>query len=238
MKKLLILGASVFIFWSCGKSEKSQDENNSISVEDFEAQISPDLLGKPVEKFNNKLDELLTLEMASEALGLPGGDAEKDYEQTFNDPTLHSIAYKWNTGRKETLSLPSGRKLDVPAQDYVKLAWLQHSNQNKYNNTYREPTKEELAALDRILGDETEKMDLPDNVNETLKEDLGDGLASNLNFIDVSGVGDLARWNTKTNELPVYYKGISFIIQVNSGRGTEGDKDIAAEVAKKIVKKL
>lgn len=231
MKNLTYLLLSIMLLWACGSSDKSQSKTADIN--NLEASISPELLEEIVEKHRENLDELLTLEMAASTLGLPAEEAEKEIEKFLN-----AVYYKWDNGRTKMLSLPSGREIEVPANDLVSLSWFRESTLNRFKNSYREPTKEELAALDRILGEETDKMDLPDEVEEVLEEGMSDALTSNLQFTDVKGVGELARWNSKTNELPVYYKGISFVIQVESGKGEVVDKDLAIKVAKEIIKKL
>lgn len=231
MKKITFLLLSIMLLWACGSSDKNQ--SNIVDISDLEASISPELLEEIVEKHRENLDELLTLEMAASTLGLPAEEAEKEIQTVIN-----AVYYKWDNGRTKMLSLPSGTEMEVPALDQVALKWFRESTLNRFMNSYREPTKEELGALDRILGEETEKLEMPDEVGEVLEGGMGDALTSNLQFTDVEGVGELARWNTKVNELPVYYKGISFIIHVESGKGDEVDKELAIKVAKDVLKKL
>ena len=73
--------------------------------------------------FKDKIDELLTLEMAAQVSGLSESEAKKDYSK-FS--ALESLKYEWKSNRIKKVAI-NGQTINVPATNYIELSWLKNT---------------------------------------------------------------------------------------------------------------
>lgn len=193
-------------------------------------------------EFNGKLDELLTLEMASNCSGLPSKEAEVDYRKTMKNPEYHSLEYKWKSDRKREIDY-NGMKIEAKAPNVVKLSWVKESDLKKFTFNYHNPTEKELADAKKAM--KAKKQEMIDEGKITAEQaEIVDGftdhMVTNFNVIDVPNLGEKAVWiqDKHENHLKVLYKGIDFQLLVELSDNESENKAKAIELAKEVMKNI
>lgn len=94
MKTALLSLLSIFLFaFTCTGDKKENLESQANQAID-------EVVGNSADEFKGKLDQLLTLEMASEISGYAASEAQKDYNQVLKNPATHSVSYRWGKRKK------------------------------------------------------------------------------------------------------------------------------------------
>lgn len=192
-------------------------------------------------KWEGKLDQLFTLEMAAQATGYAAAEATKDYNQVLKNPQTHSIQYKWDKGRIEVSDKVknriTGKPMEIPADDYVEVSWVRGTTLKDFKHNYHTPTAEEMAYADKAVSAKTAEMQSQGKINAeqaAMANDLAADLAKGLSYDEVPGVGDYAVWNNKDKNLKVFYQGLEFQVYANLGDG-DRNKNTCVDIAKKII---
>ena len=195
--------------------------------------------GQPAEKWNGKLDELLTLEMAAETSGFPSGEAEVDYNKVLKSPETHSVRYGWQKGRVQMIQNPVTKsEMKVPVEDSVELSWVRSTTLDKFKANYHTPTAQELAQADAAIENKVGEMQAEGRVSQQQAESakgMASSLGKGLSYDEVSGVGDYAVWNNKHKELKVFYQGLEFQVRTVLSDEEAVNREKAVEVAQKII---
>jgi hypothetical protein len=233
MKTAFLLLITVSVILSCD-SKKSESSETTLS------EAIDQSLGDNVDKFTGKLDELLTLEIASDALGYEPEKAKKEYSQVLKNPKTHSVSYEWDMGRIKEIKIPgTTQTISAPQSDQISLSWLQAITKEQFNQHYRTPTQEELKRADEAMKTKMDEMVAAGKINANQAK-MGQGMASSmgsgLSFTDIDGVGTQAKWNNKNQELVVLTKGIMFQIKVDTEDSEEMRKQKSIKAAKRIIK--
>jgi len=93
MKTSLITLMSIFLFaFTCEGDKKENQQLNSLEKEALELTREA---GLKAEDFKNKIDELLTLEIAAQVANLPANEAKKKH----NTAIMESVKYEWKSDR-------------------------------------------------------------------------------------------------------------------------------------------
>ena len=153
MKIVQLILLSIFLFaFSC------KNEGSSTVMEQEVNDAVEQAIGKTSDEYNGKLDELLTLEIASEVTGYTPNEAKKKYSKILKDPATHSVSYNWDKGRMKKVNNPiTNKEMNVPINDFVKIAWVRNTTLEKFKFDYHTPTAEEIKianeAMDKKLSE-------------------------------------------------------------------------------------
>lgn len=230
-----ILLLSLFLFAFSCKNEGSstvmeQEVNNAVEQ----------AIGKTSDEYNGKLDELLTLEIASEVTGYAPDEARKDYNKIFKDPATHSVSYEWDKGRMKKVNNPiTNKEMNKPINDFVKIAWVRNTTLDKFKFDYHTPTAEEIKKANEAMDKKLNEMVGEGKATKEqadLSKEMANGLMSGQSYTEVSNVGDYATWNNKYKHLKVFYRGLEFEITVEVSDDESVNKQKSIEVAKQIIK--
>ena len=233
MKTALLSLLSIFLFaFTCSGDKKENLESKANQAID-------EVVGNSADEFKGKLDQLLTLEMASEISGYAASEAQKDYNQVLKNPATHSVSYLWEKGRNQEIKNPiNGKMMDVPADDFIQLSWVKNTTLKEFKFNYHTPTAEELANADKAMNEKVNEMQQQGKADASQAE-MAKGMASEmakgLSFDEIKGVGDYAVWNNKYKELKVFYKGLEFQITAELSDDEKVNKQKSIETAKKII---
>ena len=233
MKTALLSLLSIFLFaFTCSGDKKENLESQANQAID-------EVVGNSADEFKGKLDQLLTLEMASEISGYAASEAQKDYNQVLKNPATHSVSYLWEKGRNQQIKNPiNGKMMDVPADDFIQLSWVKNTTLKEFKFNYHTPTAEELTNADKAMNEKVNEMQQQGKADASQAE-MAKGMASEmakgLSFDEIKGVGDYAVWNNKYKELKVFYKGLEFQITAKLSDDEKVNKQKSIETAKKII---
>lgn len=229
---ILMIASATF---SCSGETQSTDTD---IVEKINEAVD-ESLGKSIDKYSGKLDELLTLEIASQAIGYDGAEAKKDYNKVLKNPSTHSLAYRWEKGRQKSIKNPiTGGSMDIPTDDFVEISWVKGSTLSEFKHNYHTPTAEELANADKAMDAKIKEMESEGKISGeqgSSAKGLATALGEGLSYDEVTGVGDYAVWNNKNKQLKVFYRGMEFQIMVESGNDESVNRQKSVEVAKRII---
>lgn len=106
--------------------------------------------------------------------------------------------------------------------------------QKYFKNSHTKPSKEDMEKLDQEFQKQADEKGLTDKQEETGKS-LSGGIADNLKFIDVEGIGDMASWDDLGSKLDILVGTIQFGVNIHTGEGTKADIEKAKVVAKDIM---
>lgn len=238
--RFIIIFFSLFTAIGCGSDKKGQPET---LTEEFEKTIEENVI--LAKDYKGRLDEILTLEMASEISGFPASEAKKspdsDLEKKINKI---SIQYSWDKTKRNRKMEILGRKMDVPVSDVISLSWLQNMTLKDFKRENHKPTDEELIAADKAVSEKTKEMQKEGKVTND-QADLATSMAKdamkNIAFEEVKNVGDYAVFvdqkfaGVPTRELKVFYNGISFTLLVDLSDDSKANDDKAIALANKII---
>lgn len=235
MKIVQLIILSIFLFaFSC------KNEGNSSALEEETNEAIEQAIGKTSDEYNGKLDELLTLEIASEATGYVPNEARKDYSKILKDPATHSVSYNWDKGRMKKVNNPiTNKEMNVPINDFVKIAWVRNTTLEKFKFDYHTPTAEEIKIANEAMDKKLSEMVGEGKATKEqadLSKEMGNGLMNGQSYTEVSNVGDYATWNNKYKQLKVFYKELEFEITVEVSNDESVNKQKSIEVAKQIIK--
>ena len=236
MKTSLLSVLSIFLFaFTCSGDKKENLESQANEAID-------EVVGKTADEFNGKLDQLLTLEMASEISGYVATEAEKDYNQVLKSPVTHSVSYQWKKGRNKQIKNPiNGEMMDIPAKDFIQLSWVKNTTLKEFKFNYHTPTAEELANANKAMSEKANEMQQQGKVDASqanMAKGMASDMAKGLSFDEIKGVGEYAVWNNKYKELKVFYKGLEFQITTEMSDEEKINKQKSIETAQLIINKL
>ncbi|VXB34197.1 conserved hypothetical protein [Flavobacterium sp. 9AF] len=234
MKTTIIALTSIFLFaFSCkneGSSTVMEQENNK-AVEQA--------IGKTSDEYNGKLDELLTLEIASEVTGYVPNEAKKKYSKILKDPATHSVSYNWDKGRMKKVNNPiTNKEMNIPIDDFVEITWVRNTSLDKFKFDYHTPTAEEIKIANQAMDKKMTEMQgegKATNEQANSAKEMANSMMDGISFTDISNVGDNAKWDNKYKHLKVFYKGLEFEITAEVSDNEAINKQKAIAVAKQII---
>lgn len=232
MKRIIYVTTAALVLNACS-SDNQKTTNDRISDAIDEA------MGETADEFTGKLDELLTLNLASDISGLSGDEAEIYYNQVLKNPRAHSLSYSWVSDRKQTIEV-AGRSMEVPVQDKVEICWVGSSTLEQFKQNYHNLTDEEkrsaAKAMEKKMGEMVENGEVTKDQAD-MAGGFADGLMENYKVTDVTGVGEHAVWIERkiASELKVYYKGLEFQLNVNLSDDEAINKEKSIALARRII---
>lgn len=241
---LLIASFSMFAFYACNSAE-----NNSNNISGSNT-IDPKSKGGNtcLLSFTEKYDELLTMDMVSQATGKDAGGMIFGYQKIAKSSKYHDVSFSWKTGRKKNVS-----GLEVPVDDYVKLTGIDAISLNKFKMSYKAVSAEDAQVLKNTANDAIDGKSNNKSVNDGLKQldDMGiskdeqkkkmESLTNSAQsmtqgFVAIENLGDAAVWNTKTHTMYVFKNGAMFELVVDLSDVAK-NKDIAIAISQMILDK-
>ncbi len=236
MMKTITTTAIVFclLLIACKSKNNSTAETNLNKVINQTA-------GESTTDWSGKLTELFTLEMAAAVTGYAPAEAKQDYNQVLKNSSTHSLAYRWEKGRSKAINNPINNKtMEVPADDFIQLAWVRATTLNEFKRNYHTPTAEEKANAEQAMKGKLKQMEQEGAISSeqsAAAENIATGLGDELSFTEVPGVGEYAVWNNKQKQLKVFYKGLEFEITAELASDEVVNKQKSIEAAKLIIQK-
>ncbi|NJN50228.1 MAG: hypothetical protein HC798_03435 [Polaribacter sp.] len=235
---MIITFTSIMLFvLSCEGNKKEKQQLNDIEKEVVE---SLGAAGLKAEDFKNKIDELLTLEIATQVSGLPNNEAEKEYSK-FS--ALESLKYKWKSNRTKKMTI-NGQSLNVPAQNTIQLSWVKNTSLEQFKHDYHNPTAIELKNAEEAMNNKMNELNAEGKASKEQTDKAKSTAKASIPKFKVEEVPNLGNYavfvnsgimGTTTRVLKVFYKGLSFTLEVDlSDDSTINDKK-AIETAKMII---
>ena len=237
MKTTLIALVSIFLFaFSCNGDKTEKEQLNSLEKEALEVTKEA---GLKAEDFKDKIDELLTLEMAAQASGLPETEATKKHNTTV----MESVKYEWKSDRTKKVAI-NGQTINVPATNYIELSWVKNTTLEQFKHDYHNPTAEELQKASSAMDKKANELNAEGKASKE-QTDAANYIAKNsiskFKVEEVPNLGDYAVFvnsgimGVSTRDLKVFYKELSFTLEVDlSDNAADNDKK-AIETAKMII---
>lgn len=245
MKTVVIILLSLFLFaFSCQGDKK---ENNATLENELNQVVAEKII--LADAFKGKLDQLLTLELASETSGYPASEAKKspdsEIEKKYNKI---SVSYSWEKSNRIQTVEVLGRKIEAPKPDKVELSWVKNTTLEAFKKENHNPTEAEIKQADEAISKKMDELNSDGKAtNQQTKEAsaIAKNAMKNFSVEEVAGVGDYAVFTTTKfagvpiRELKVFYKGLSFQLTVDlSNDSTINDKKAIALAQKIINQKL
>ena len=238
MKTTVIALVSIFLFaFSCEGDKKENAQLNGLEKEAVEL---AEEAGVKAEDFKGKIDELLTLEMASQVSSLPAAEAEKKHSTIV----MESLKYQWKSNRTRKLEISKGNFMDIPLKNTIELSWVKNTTLKQFKHDYHNPTAEELknasVAMDKKM------KELEANGNATKQQaDVASGITKgSISKFRVEEVPSLGTYSVfvnsgmmgvTTRDLKVFYKGLTFSLNVDLSNNKEDNDKKAIKTAQMII---
>lgn len=235
MKIVQLILLSVFLFaFSCKEENKNELENQLETAIESSG-------GKTADEWNGKLDQLFTLEMASQVTHYDASEAVKDYNQVLKNPQTHSVQYKWDKGRVEVsdkIKNPiTGKPMEIPTNDYVEVSWVRTTTLEEFKHNYHTPTAEELANASKAMDAKMQEMQNSGKATSdqaAMAKEMATSLGEGLSYTEIPNIGNYTVWNNKDKNLKVFYQGLEFQVYANLGNEAK-NKEACIAAAKLII---
>ncbi|MBW8366974.1 MAG: hypothetical protein K0M70_03845 [Arenimonas sp.] len=234
MRSPTLLACLAALLIGCGPAPAPSGAGDQPSAVPLGADVaarSPSIAAGPsFGPWKNRLDELLTLELAAEAAGLPAAAAEKDYIDG-----LPQIAYTWPSDRKEAYG-----GMQLSKKNRVSIANIQTGvTPEFFRSRFRAASETELAQVDK----EADRQAAERGLDKPQAADVSD-LAAALSAVspseELTGVGDLAVWETGEHEQVLYvlFNGSSLRMTVDISDDPDANRAAAVALARRLIQRL
>lgn len=201
--------------------------------------------------------ELISEDLVLKHFDVSADSLEKDEYNREGSHWTENCTYKWNKADFEAINkrnqekmmefmkkgsakgaVKMSKSLEKPQKHIGVTNLRQFDSQEEakkyFKNSHTKPSKEDMEKLDEEFEKQSDKHGLSEQQEETGKT-LSGGIADNLKFIDVDGIGDLASWDDLGSKLDILLGTVQFGVSVHTGEGTEADIEKAKEIAKDII---
>jgi hypothetical protein len=228
----LLLGFLLLAVDTCSnenkKNEKIADAQSSIN------QAMEQTGMKAAEKFNGKLNELLTLDMTIRATNYKPDQVEIEYDTFSDNPRDHSLTYSWDHGRVVSRDL-GFMSIELPDKDMIQLSWVAATTYEDFERNYRPITKEDLERANKAMEEHLNKSDLSEEAGNMARGLLGDLSQMSINREWIDGVADAAVWIEGESSLKVFHKGLMFSLYANTGAEKAKERQLVLNLARMMV---
>lgn len=192
--------------------------------------------------FAGKLDELLTLEMAVQVSGFNASKVIKEHGNKASaafggeKKPPRECNYLWENGRTRVLTV-GGNTMNAPYKDKVGINSVSNTTLERFKRNYGAMTGEQKLAASKQLEEETDKTkpDGTSNAADKKMAEVGTAMINNLQAEEISGVGEAATWYEKSNELKVFYNGLTFALIVDISDNKSLNRNKSIELANLII---
>lgn len=206
MRKLLIL----MMFSGCTKPT---------------AEVPSDFKGENLAAKVTALHKIVSLEDVAGLAGVDAGKIGIHYEDYSPDPQQHSVQYHWPTGN--TVSLPGGHSIDE--YHSAGIAFVESMTADEFRNRYGTN-----AGLQKKVNDLGKDSTLSAEVAIAEAKYLGD-YAKSRKLESLSGIGEIAIWETPVQALHVFADGVAFTVTINVGENEKANRGKAVEFVRLIL---
>lgn len=236
-KFLIIITIKSLLIGACsGQGGDSESNFNKAK-----ASQSKNIATIKAEDFVGKLDELLTLEMASKVSGFEASKATKVHENNTHKAfggtpkPPRECNYYWENGRIRNVSA-GGNSMQVPRKDQVGINSVSNTTLERFQRNYGPLSEQQKSAATKQLQEEAPKNANADKQAADQKMlETGTEMIQNLKAEEISGVGNAAVWYENTNELKVFYNGLIFALVVDISEDKNLNKVKSIELANMII---
>jgi hypothetical protein len=225
-KKFCYSAALLFTFWIGAPAAWSQ------------ATVGSTLLA---ENYAGKLDQLLTLEMAAQVSGFDASKAIKEHEnkagKAFGNEAKppRECNYLWGNGRTRSVSMGASN-VQAKIKDKVGINWVSNTTLERFKRNYPVLSAEQKVEAAKKLDEEHQKTNgSSSSAADKEISEVGNDMITSLETEEVRGTGEAAVWYPNSNELKVFYKGLTFAVIVDVSDNKETNKTKALELANKII---
>lgn len=238
MKTTIIALASIFLFAFSCEGDKKSEQLNGLETEMVE---SLEATGLKAEDFKGKIDEMLTLEMASKGSGLPKEEAKKNHS---NFSSLESIKYEWKSDRTRKFEVVKGNIMDIPIKNSVELSWVKTTTLKQFKHDYHNPTEEELKRADVAMKQKMTELEAEGkatNEQTAAASGIAKSAMSKFSVDEVPNLGDYSVFvnsglmGVSTRDLKVFYHGLSFTLKVDLSNDKADNDKKAIKIAQMII---
>ncbi|MFS0488938.1 hypothetical protein [Leadbetterella byssophila] len=241
MKKLLIF--LLPLVWACG-SKKSADLEDTL--EKYIKKSDESNPNSCLMKYQDKLDDLLTLAMVCKATGFNAENADTSYSKIMRNPEYHKVNYSFKNKRMGKVPALDGI---YELNDQISVGAIKPMTLEEFNRDYKPATEEQVVAAKEALDDALENNEEVKEIRkkaETVSDEqikkTGGVLVDMFKKIsegyrNVEGIGGAARWNIITTTLNVWHDGTHFELVVNIDNDVDKNKQVALSLAKEILAK-
>ena len=180
--------------------------------------------------WKDRLDELLTLELAAEVAGLPASAAEKDYIDG-----LPQIAYAWPSERKQEYA-----GMQLAKKNRVSIGHIQTGvTPALFRSRFVAATAADEARLDQEVDRQVAEGRM-DAKKAGQVRDLASALGEVSPSEEVPGLGDVAVWETGEHEQVLYLlvNGSSLRITVDLSDDPNANRDASIALARRLIDRL
>lgn len=238
MKTSLITLMSIFLFaFTCEGDKKENQQLNSLEKEALELTREA---GLKAEDFKNKIDELLTLEIAAQVANLPANEAKKKH----NTAIMESVKYEWKSDRTKKLEVTKGNFIDIPLPNAIELSWVKNTTLEQFKHDYHNPTAEEIKNAEVAMNNKAKELNAEGKASKEQTDaanTIAKGSISKFKVEEVPNLGTYAVFvnsgimGVSTRDLKVFYKGLSFTLGVDLSDDVTFNDKKAIETAKMII---
>lgn len=192
--------------------------------------------------FEGKLDELLTLEMASAVTGFEASKAIKEHgnktDAVFGSTKKgpRECSYLWNNGRTRTVK-SADKTMNVAWKDKVSIKSVSNTTFERFMRNYGAQTDGEKQVAAEKLRTEAgaNQPEGPKKGADAQMMEVGTDLIAGLKAEEIGGVGEAATWYANSNEIKVLYNGLIFALVVDISDDPDLNREKSIELAKMII---
>ncbi len=154
---------------------------------------------------------------------------------------VSSCTYKWPSDMKRTVQLPGNKTMTIPRNAEVWLVGIVEYPEEPlatFENTHRTPTAEELAMLNKRVDERLAKAQAEGKVNEmgrNVGKDLAKQATEGIQYTAVSGIGDAARWESKSAQLSVLVDAVKFDVHASVSENAAENERTAQAIATALI---
>lgn len=221
----------LLILLSCssnGKANEKKSEQNAVSTQEKKS------VTLNADNYSGKLDELLTLEMAAQASGFDASKATKEHDNKASaifggeKKPPRECNYLWENGRTRAVSV-GGNTINAPYKDKVGINSVSNTTLERFQRNYGVLTDDQKKAAAQKLEEEAANREKGQTEAGQQMTGVGKTMITNLQVELITGVGEAASWYPNSNEIKVFYGGITFalVVDVSDDKSVNKAKSIA-----------
>jgi hypothetical protein len=193
---------------------------------------------------------LLSAGDVSELSGIPSSGMEmEEPHEILKNPAYMMCSYEWPSDRTQTIEMmgiSSTSKVDntisfgsiLILTDKVLNRYGEKTRIEYFEDFYTNPSEEEKAEAKKIVKEELDKNEDLSNNEKSVASSIMDA-ASNFQFSNVSGIGEMASWEVNKGQsggtLIVLHGNVIFKVAVNISDDNEPNLALAKKVAQAIL---
>jgi hypothetical protein len=205
------------------------------------ASISQSLQHKQLNaaEYDGKLDQLLSLEIAAEITGFDPKKAQKIHENNTHKAfggeakPPRECRYYWSNGRTKALKI-GDNVLEGPYEDFVEITRISNTTIERFKRNYPSLTPAQRQAAQEELGKASQNNSERNEASDALDKTASD-MISKHEAEQIQHVGDAAVWFPQSNELRVFFNGLTFSVRVDISDDNLTNKAKAIELTNIII---